>query len=93
MYCYTATTIRENLKSGFNIYPNPFTDHFVIKQIDVPQRILCSLSDCYGNIRAKWLFGYQNYKFDTTHLLPGFYILNLLNDEGSFSMSVKLIKL
>lgn len=82
--------LTENQRSnGFNIYPNPFTDHLDISR-DNSKTSEIQIMDLFGNIIVKEVF-INSITISTHDINAGLYIYQLVNDNKILEMG-KILK-
>ncbi len=81
----------------FALYPNPFSGYLgMLSIVDYPEELSLSIYDLKGEIllheKIQPYRGYQ-YVLDTSHLIPGWYILRISDKQGVTRQLSKLSKI
>ncbi|MEZ5198785.1 MAG: C25 family cysteine peptidase [Bacteroidales bacterium] len=96
---FLYTTINEYAKNGFNIYPNPFVDHFTVEyQLKSNSGVVLTLLNKLGQ-EVKTLIsnseqpaGFYSLDFNTPELLPGIYFIRIAADDFIGTKKIVLSK-
>ncbi|MFH0895412.1 MAG: T9SS type A sorting domain-containing protein [Bacteroidota bacterium] len=73
--------INESANSTFNLYPNPATDVLNIQSSKNIAQVI--ITDVQGKVVSTRLVNESNIQLNTTSFLPGLYLLQLINEDGT----------
>lgn len=75
---------------GMQIWPNPFSDHIVIRITEEKLPVNATLHDLHGRFINVFLLTQVENHFDLTSIKPGVYVVKMLS--GANTQSIKIIK-
>lgn len=76
--------------AGVEVYPNPFDDVITVKGLDAGDRV--ELIDITGRVLHSWHSTASTETFTISELVPGHYVLRVVDEQGVGRVNVSVVK-